>query len=85
MKIAVNKALRIINEMVGDLDGEERRQMKIVIDIDESELKELVTEKIAREILYEKNTKQKLIDASVKMAAAELCRKGLPKLWRTDK
>ena len=85
MKIAVNKALRIINEMVGDLDGEERRQMKIVIDIDESELKELVTEKIAREILYEKNTKQKLIDASVKMAAAELCRKGLPELWRTDK
>ena len=81
--------------------------MKIVIDIDESELKELVTEKIAsemaekwsrdryvctkefkeiaREILYEKNTKQKLIDASVKMAAAELCRKGLPKLWRIDK
>jgi hypothetical protein len=81
--------------------------MKITIDIDENELKELVTEKIAskmaekwsqdgyvctkefkeiaREILYEKNMKQKLIDASVKMAAAELCRKGLPKLWRTDK
>jgi hypothetical protein len=81
--------------------------MRITIEIDDNELKELVTEKIAnkmtekwsqdryvctkefkeiaREILYEKNTKQKLIDASVKMAAAELCRKGLPKLWRTDK
>ena len=83
MKIVVNKALRIINEMVGDLGGKGGRQMKIMID--ESELKELITEKIVREILYEKNTKQKLIDASVKMAAAELCRKGLPELWRTDK
>lgn len=25
------------------------------------------------------------LESALKLAAAELCRKGLPKLWRTDK
>jgi hypothetical protein len=76
--------------------------MKITIDIDENELKELVTrniadqlskswsierrdyrrefKEIAKEILYEKKTKERLIESAVDTAAKELCRKGLPKL-----
>ncbi len=76
--------------------------MKITIDIDENELKELVTrniadqlskswsierrdyqrefKEIAKEILYEKKTKERLIESAVNRAAQELCRKGLPKL-----